>query len=74
MMIKPWPGLVRSLYHCQARSFSDHNIFAAVCIERQPIIAPEMNIVEKTVKQYLARIEDIQSIYSDHEMRHFEDL
>ena len=65
---------LRYICNNHRRYISDYNIFAAVCIERQPIIAPELNIIEKAVKQYLAKVEDIHSIYSDHEMKHFEDV
>lgn len=53
---------------------SKENVFAAVCIERPTRVVPPLNIIEKTMHQLHLKHEVIKSLYSDHELRHFEDL
>lgn len=50
------------------------DLFAAICLQRCPIIVPELNWFEKQMQQFLSRLEFNNSLYSDHEMKHFEDL
>ena len=57
-----------------ARSISYDQYFSAVCLQRRPKIAPPLNVVQETMKQLLAKREVALSLFSDHELRHFEDL
>lgn len=50
------------------------HLFAAICLQRCPIIVPELNWFEKQMQKFLNRLEFNNSLYSDHEMKHFEDL
>lgn len=50
------------------------NIFAAVCMERPAVIAPPLNIIEKTMHELYDEHEVIKSLLSDHEIRHLEDV
>lgn len=50
------------------------DVYAGLCLQRPPIIAPELNWFEKRIKNLLEKVEISNSLYSDHEMRHFEDM
>ncbi|KAI2796494.1 39S ribosomal protein L46, mitochondrial [Blomia tropicalis] len=50
------------------------DLYASICLQRIPTIGPEMNWLERRLKDYLTKVEISDSLYSDHEMRHFEDL
>lgn len=50
------------------------DLYAALCFQRIPLIGPELNWLERRLKEYLNKVEVADSLYSDHEMRHFEDL
>jgi hypothetical protein len=45
-----------------------------VCLERLPLIAPELNVIQAAMKDALLKHEVSKSLYSDHEMKHFEDV
>lgn len=49
-------------------------ICAAVSIERLPIITPELTGMPAKMNALLNRLENEQSLKSDHEMRHLEDI
>lgn len=50
------------------------DLYAALSLQRTPQIGPELNWLERRLKEYLTKVEVADSLYSDHEMRHFEDL
>ena len=50
------------------------DLYAALCLQRTPMIGPELNWLERRLNEYLTKVEIADSLYSDHEMRHFEDL
>lgn len=64
----------RLLAHVLRRHLSEWQLFGAVCVQRLPQISPEMNWLEKKMSDILANYEVNHSLYSDHEMRHFEDM
>lgn len=43
-------------------------------LQRPPVITPEMNWLEKKMDELYRKVEVAESLYSDHEMRHFEDM
>jgi ADP-ribose pyrophosphatase YjhB (NUDIX family) len=49
-------------------------LIVGVLLERLPSIAPQLNVVEKAMIENMAKLEKSRSLFSDHEMRHFEDL
>lgn len=53
---------------------SNCHYFSAVCLQRRPKVVRSMNVVEKTMSDLLFKREIAVSLYSDHEVRHFEDL
>lgn len=46
------------------------DLYSAVCVERKPIITPELNELEKEFKQLLSELEFEKSLKSAHEVRH----
>lgn len=56
------------------RNTSEWHLLSAVCVQRVPQISPEMNWLDTKVANIMSRVEVNHSLYSDHEMRHFEDL
>ncbi|CAH1118750.1 unnamed protein product [Phaedon cochleariae] len=50
------------------------DLLTAVCIERRPIITPELNKLEKEYKQLLDELELERSLKSDTELRHEADM
>ena len=50
------------------------DLFSSVCLQRLPVIGSELNWLERRMSDYMSRVEVSRSLYSDHEMRHFEDL
>lgn len=49
------------------------DLLSAICIERKPIIAKELNHIEKDYDELCRTLEVEQSLLSDHEVRHFSD-
>ena len=49
-------------------------ISAAVSIERLPIVTPDITGMDKKMSILLNQLENEQSLRSDHEMRHLEDM
>lgn len=45
------------------------DLLAAVCVERKPVIIPELNKLEKEFKEYLADLELRNSLKNDMEIR-----
>jgi hypothetical protein len=45
------------------------DLFSAVCIERTPLVAPKLNVLEESVKKALEQYEYARSLKSDHEIR-----
>ena len=64
----PGHRITRSLSNCRPKYYS------AVCLQRRPKVVPPFNVIEKTMSQLLAKREIAMSLYSDHELRHFEDV
>ncbi|XP_015785404.1 39S ribosomal protein L46, mitochondrial [Tetranychus urticae] len=59
--------IINSVRRCSSTPKWD--IFAALCMERRPVIAPEMNMIEKAVYNLMAKYEANKSLLSDHEVR-----
>ncbi|XP_017471317.1 PREDICTED: 39S ribosomal protein L46, mitochondrial [Rhagoletis zephyria] len=57
-----------------SKESGEWDLYAALCLQRTPVIGPELNWIERRLKEYLNKVEIADSLYSDHEMRHFEDL
>ena len=57
-----------------SKDSGEWDLYAALCLQRTPVIGPELNWIERRLKEYLNKVEIVDSLYSDHEMRHFEDL
>jgi len=51
----------------------DHHIFSAVCVERAPVITPEMTKLERDFSELMSSIEFENSKLSDHEVRHIKE-
>lgn len=62
------------LKYASIRKTCRWHLVSAVCVQRRPLITPELNWLEKKMKLVLQKIEVNNSLYSNHEMRHFEDL
>ncbi|XP_053209894.1 39S ribosomal protein L46, mitochondrial-like [Panonychus citri] len=58
---------------CYCSSSSKWDIFAALCLERRPIIVPEMNIIEKAMHNLTLNYENSRSLLSDHEVKMIRD-
>jgi len=50
------------------------HLMSGVCLERVPVITAEMNSIESEFSNLLATLELENSVLSDHELRHLEDL
>ncbi|CAH1969369.1 unnamed protein product [Acanthoscelides obtectus] len=50
------------------------DLYAAVCLERKPVITPQLNELQEEYKTLIAEIEFERSLKSDHELRHEADL
>jgi len=50
------------------------DLYSAACIERLPRITPELNIIQKAMKELLEKHEANQGLYAEHELTHIEDL
>lgn len=46
------------------------DLFSAICLERRPIITPELNEIEREFKQLLSDLEHEKSLKSNYEVRH----
>lgn len=57
-----------------SKNNGEWDLYAALCLQRIPLIGPELNWLERRLKEYLNKVEVADSLFSDHEMRHFEDL
>lgn len=57
-----------------SKETGEWDLYTALCIQRTPLIGPELNWLERRLKDHLNKVEIADSLYSDHEMRHFEDL
>ena len=74
-MLKKVPRLVLNI----SNSFSStstpltYDIYAACCLQRFPVIQPELNDIEKRAKEMFRLMEVRNSLLSDHELRHFND-
>ena len=53
---------------------SKYDLYSAVCLERLPLITPELNVIQSAMRDALHKHEIARSLYSDHEMKHFEDV
>lgn len=49
-------------------------LFAAVCVERMPVITSEMNDLEKRYSNLINEMNIRRSYLSDHELRHLKDM
>jgi hypothetical protein len=49
------------------------DIFASVHVERLPVIAPELNIIEKAMDEINFKYEKAKGLLSDHEVRKIRD-
>ncbi|XP_072395546.1 large ribosomal subunit protein mL46 [Diabrotica undecimpunctata] len=58
----------------QAISSEKWDLFAAVCLERKPVITPPLNDLQKDYKQLMSDIEYERSLKSNFELRHETDL
>jgi hypothetical protein len=47
---------------------------AAACIQRMPVVVPEMNDIESRFYQYTEQKNIEKSFLSDHELRHLKDV
>jgi hypothetical protein len=65
---------LNSIKLIQNRYINEWHLLSAICVQRVPQIIPEMNYLEKKMSNILSKVEVNNSLYSDHEMRHFEDL
>lgn len=65
-------GRVHGRWFC--RQSSNYQLIAGVCVERLPTLAPELNLIEHSLKDAFLKHEVVRSLYSEHERRHFEDL
>ena len=59
--------IINSVRRCSSTPKWD--IFAALCMERRPVIAPEMNMIEKAMYNLMLKYETNKSLLSDHEVR-----
>ncbi|XP_074594244.1 mitochondrial ribosomal protein L46 [Brevipalpus obovatus] len=50
------------------------DIYAGLCLERRPVITPELNTLEKAMKKIFFQYENNHSLRSDHEIRKIRDL
>ena len=50
------------------------DLFVSPLIQRPPLIGSELNWLERRIKDIFSRFEVANSLYSDHEMRNFEDM
>ena len=50
------------------------HLVSAVCLQRMPVMTPQMNWLEQKIYDLMKIVEANRSLYSDHELRHFEDL
>lgn len=66
--------ILQNIRHVQTSTPSQWDLFSGICLQRLPVIGPEMNWLERRMSEYFNRVEIAESLYSDHEMRHFEDL
>ena len=65
---------LKSINLSAKRYINEWHLISSVCLQRLPQIVPEMNWLEKKMSQLLFTVETNRSLYSDHEMRHFEDM
>lgn len=50
------------------------DLLVGLQLQRPPVIVPELNWLAKKVDELNRKVEVANSVYSDHEMRHFEDM
>lgn len=50
------------------------DLLGAICLERKPIIVPELNEKEQKFQEYLNQVEYEKSMKSHHEVRHEQDM
>ena len=50
------------------------DLLSAVCLERKPVITPQLTPLEREMADIMARLEFIQSLKSDHEKRQDEEM
>ena len=50
------------------------DLLSAVCLERKPVITPQLTPLEREMTDIMARLEFIQSLKSDHEKRQDEEM
>lgn len=49
------------------------DLYTSICLERKPIVTPQLNSVESQFRDYLSQVEFEHSLKSDHEIRHEND-
>ncbi|VEN63700.1 unnamed protein product [Callosobruchus maculatus] len=62
------------LSSCTNTAKGKWDLYAAVCLERKPVITPELSDLQKEYKALIADIEFERSLKSEHELRHEADL
>jgi large subunit ribosomal protein L46 len=50
------------------------DLLSAVCLERKPVITPQLTPLEIEMADIMARLEFVQSLKSDHEIRQEEEM
>lgn len=68
-MPRVWRSAISSSRRVSTESSERWDMFAAICVERPPLVAPKLNILEQSVKEALEQYELARSLKSDHEMR-----
>lgn len=76
-------NLLRTCHHRQVNKIFTANLssqakkkwdlFAAVCLERKPVVTPTLNDLETEFAKYLSQVEFERSLKADHELRHEKD-
>lgn len=63
----------RCLSSSSSRGAEKWDIYAGLCLERRPVITPELNTLEKAMKKVFFQYEINHSLRSDHEIRKMRD-
>ncbi|UYV62638.1 DBR1 [Cordylochernes scorpioides] len=50
------------------------DLLGSICVERRPVITQDLHEIELRFKKYMEEAGVENSHYSDHELRHIEDL
>ncbi|CAD5115257.1 DgyrCDS4251 [Dimorphilus gyrociliatus] len=65
---------VQQNFSLSSKNHQNYDIFASVCLQRQRVLTSEKTPLEIEFSNFLQDLETKQSVYNDHELRHFEDL